>query len=93
MANEENKKIEDKKLNKVDGGGFFSQHTLEEYKKAGVEVVGPGYLYNDGYKFQGKEISTKDANVLAFFTYYYGRPANSLEEAYDYYDYMESVLN
>ena len=86
MKEDENKNInvEDEKLKKVDGGGFFSSYSEEEYNAAGVEVVGWGYFYNDGYRFQGKDISTEDANTLAFFTYYKGYPASSIEEANEF---------
>ena len=92
MADKDNKKIEDEKLDKVSGGGLFDMYTEGDYNAAGVEVIGWGYLYNDGYKFQGKEISSTDANRLVFFTGYNGRPAYSLEEAYEFYEYMVGIL-
>ena len=49
MADKDNKKIEDKKLDEASGSGFF--------------------------------------------TYYNGRPAVSLAEAYEFYDYMAAVLD
>ena len=55
----------------------------------GVEIVGPGILWNDGYKFQGKEITTTEADRLAFFTYYNNRPANSIQEAKEFWDDFE----
>ena len=92
MTDKENKKIDEQKLENVSGGGFFSEYSDEDYSKAGVEVVGSGILWNDGYKFQGKEISTEDANKLAFFTYYKGYAAGSLQEAREFYDVMAQEL-
>ena len=91
--NEENKKkaLSDKKLDKVDGGGFFSKYSDEEYAAAGVEIVGPGMFYNDGYRFKGKDITTEQAEKLAFFYYYKEYPAESVEQAEEYYDYMARV--
>lgn len=82
------KKINDKKLEQVSGGGLFSRHSDKEYAEAGVTVVGPGTFYNDGYAFKGKEISTEDAHMLVFFYYYHDYPAESVEEAREYYDYF-----
>ncbi|MBR0462038.1 MAG: hypothetical protein IJJ00_04930 [Erysipelotrichaceae bacterium] len=48
--NEEVQSIEDKDLDKVTGGGFFSAYSNERYAEAGVEVIGAGSLWNDGYK-------------------------------------------
>ena len=93
MADKENKKIEEKKLDDVNGGGLFSAYSEEDYNQAGVEVVGWGYFYNDGYKFQGQEISKMDASGLVFFTHYNERPAYTVEEAYEFYDYMSTVLD
>ena len=53
-----------------------------------MTVIGWGILYNDGYEYQGKEISTEDVNKLAYFTYYKGYAAGSLAEAREFYDYM-----
>ena len=90
--NEENKKkFDDKTLDKVDGGGFFSKYSDEEYAAAGVEIVGPGTFYNDGYKFKGKDITTEQAERLAFFYYYKEYPAESVEQAEEYYEYMCQV--
>ena len=90
--NEENKKkLEDKKLDKVNGGGFFSKYSDEEYAAAGVEIVGPGTWYNDGYRFKGKDITTEQAEMLGFFYYYKEYPAESLEQAEEFYNYMGTV--
>ena len=40
------KKFDDKDLDKVSGGGFFSDHTDEEYKAAGVELVFANWFGN-----------------------------------------------
>ena len=81
------KKIDDKKLAEVNGGGFFSKYSDDEYAKAGVTVIGPGVLYNDGYEFRGQSIDTDTANKLAFFYYMKDYPADSIQEAEEYYDY------
>lgn len=41
--------INDSRLEKVSGGGYFSEFSDEEYAKAGVEAVGSGILWNDSY--------------------------------------------
>ena len=57
-------------------------NTDEEYKNAGVEVVGPGILWNDGYKFKGEEISKEDANFLVLYRYYLGHVVDNLRILY-----------
>lgn len=34
-----------------------------------------------------------DASGLVFFTHYNERPAYTVEEAYEFYDYMSTVLD
>lgn len=46
---ENTNKIEDRDIEKVSGGGFFSAFSNERYAEAGVEIVGAGALWNDGY--------------------------------------------
>ena len=81
---EEKKKIDPKHLKDVNGGGFFSDWRDSDYEDAGVEIVGKGLLYNDGYRFNGVDISTEDAGDLAFLYYYRGFRAESLEAARNY---------
>ncbi len=50
-----------------------------------MEIIGPGTFTNDGYKFQGRKISTSEAEALAGFCLDTGRPAVSVEEAKAYY--------
>ena len=64
------KKINDKKLEQVSGGGLFSRHSDKEYAEAGVTVVGPGTFYNDGYAFKGKE-STRSYNSNSSFCIFF----------------------
>jgi len=89
MPEKEKKILNDENLAKVDGAGCFSAWSDKYYIAAGVEIVGPGILWNDGYKFQGKEITTTEADRLAFFTYYNNRPANSIQEAIEFWDDFE----
>ena len=86
MTEKDQYRIEDGKLDKVDGGGLFSGYSNDEYKKAGVKVIGAGIFVDSGYEYRGKKISTEDANKLVFFSQYQGRPAASLKEARDYFD-------
>lgn len=72
-------------IEKSSGGGFFSDHTDEEYKAAGVELVFANWFGNWGYKFQGVEIDLKKANALVKFYQNFGRPAESITECYRYY--------
>lgn len=78
---DEKRKLTDPELIKANGGGLFSAFNDEDYAAAGVEIVGPGLFYNDGYKFKGKTISTSDAEYLGYYYRYYGKAADSIEEA------------
>lgn len=77
-------------LDKVTGAGLFSRNTDEEYRNAGVEVVGPGTFWNDGYRFKGQDISTDDANFLVLYRYYLGRVADSIPAAREEFDWYAS---
>ncbi len=83
-VNNENN-LKDKDLDKVSGGGMFSDHTDEEYAAAGVELVGANWFGNMGYKFQGGEINLKQANALVKFYKNCGRKAENLREVYRLY--------
>lgn len=72
-------------MESVSGGGIFSHYDDWEYQQAGVDVVGPGTFWNDGYKFQGKTISTLDAIYLVDFYQANGRVASSVQEANDWW--------
>lgn len=76
--------IDDNNLNDVSGGGLLSSYSDNQYESAGVEIIGAGFLYNDGYKFKGKEISTSEAESLVEFYFDKGFVASSVQEAVDY---------
>ena len=78
-------RLNNDELSKVNGGGLFSHYRDDEYRQAGVEIIGPGTFPNDRYKFQGRKISTSEAEALAGFCLDTGRPAVSVEEAKAYY--------
>ena len=80
------KKLEDEQIEKVAGGGFFSPYDDEEYIAAGIEIIGPGRFYNDGYRFQDQEITSGEATILVEFYKFHGRIASALQEALDWYD-------
>ena len=63
------KKIEDESLDKVTGGGLFSTYSEAKFNAAGVEVIGWGYLWNDGYRLMssGEEIGMSDAEEAVFY--------------------------
>ena len=82
----ETKRLEDEQIEKVSGGGFFSPYDDEDYAAAGVEVIGPGRFWNDGYRFQGKEIESGEATYLVEFYRKHGRVASSLQEAEDWFN-------
>lgn len=61
--------------------------------EAGITVVGPGWFYNDGYRYNGKDISMDEANWL---TYYYDnkhKRASSIDAARRYYEDTSSDDN
>ena len=82
------KKIEDNDLNEVSGGGYLSSYTDEEYEAAGIEVVGPGKLWNDGYKLKetGETLNAALANWAVSFYKEYKRPAKNLNEITQHMD-------
>ena len=66
----------------------FSPYDDEEYRAAGVEIVGPGKYWNDGYKFQGRDSKSGEASILVEFYLKNGRVASSVEEAMDRFNYL-----
>jgi len=52
LKNDDFKEINDEKLDQVAGGALFSDFSDEEYEAAGVEVIGSGVFYNDGYRLK-----------------------------------------
>jgi hypothetical protein len=68
------KKIEDESLDKVTGGGLFSTYSEAEFNRAGVEVIGWGYLWNDGYRLMtsGEELGMNDAEEAVIYHKYKG---------------------
>ena len=53
-------------LDQVNGGGIFSRFRDKQYAAAGITVKGAGWFYNDGYEYNGKEISTDEANSYEY---------------------------
>ncbi len=66
----------------------FSPYDDEKYRAAGVEIVGPGKYWNDGYKFQGRDSKSGEASILVEFYLKNGRVASSVEEAMDWFNYL-----
>ena len=73
-------------LDRVNGGGLFSRFRDKQYAAAGITVKGAGWFYNDGYEYNGKEISTDEANWLAYYYYWNKKRAPSMAEAKRYYE-------
>ena len=72
----ENRCIYIKTIEKVSNTlGLFSTYSTREYASAGVVVLRPGILYNSGYSFKGKVISTLEANTLVRYYFIYGHVA------------------
>ena len=79
-------KLDLNQLEQVCGGGLFSSYSDKQYAAAGVNVIGPGWFYNDGYSFNGIEIGCYEASALTYYFLNIGKRAPSLEEALRYYD-------
>ena len=60
LKNDDFKEINDEKLDQVAGGALLSDFSDEEYEAAGVEVIGSGLIYNDGYclKASGEDLDS-----------------------------------
>ena len=89
MEKDKKNKINEEELEKVSGGGLFSPYTDSTFNEAGVEIVGAGNFYNDGYRFNGKDISDEEAKCLVEFYFAKKRIANSVQEAVDYMKELE----
>ena len=79
---ENTNKIEDGDIEKVSGGGIFSAFSNERYAEAGVEVVGAGTYWNDGYILVSsrEELTAEQANWAVNYYDKTGVPASSLDE-------------
>ena len=58
------KEIKVNELEQVAGGSFMFFYRDEIIRGAGVEVIGSGFLYDDGYRWRGMDISRDDASLL-----------------------------
>ena len=101
------KKLDDEEMGQVSGGesvpydpngepvvaGLFSNFTDSKFKEAGVEIVGPGWLYNDSYilKATGEVLSTKWATWAVHFYIAKKRRARCLREIQEYYEYKQQA--
>ena len=79
------KTLELRELEQISGGGIFSAYKDKQYEAAGVTVVGSGWFYNDGYKYNGKDITTDEATWLTYYYIWNHNRALSIEEAKRYY--------
>lgn len=80
----ENKSTEIKttELEQVTGGSFMFFYREEDIRGAGVEVVGSGFLYDDGYRWRGMDISRDDASFLCdYYKWFRRQPENNDLEA------------
>ena len=86
--NEAVKNLDDKDLEKAAGAGRFSSYTDEEYNAAGIDVIGPGKYWNDGYKLRstGEELDRGWANWGVSFYREFGRAAKNKDEIIRYRD-------
>lgn len=73
-------------MKNVSGGGLFSAFMDEQYEAAGITVVGPGWFYNDGYRYNGVDISMDEANWLTYYYVWNKSRASSIEEARRYFE-------
>ena len=70
---------------KFPGKDWLPEFSDDWYRDAGVEVVGSGWISNEGYRFNGKDISDYDASVLVRYYMHNDTIAPSLEEAKAWY--------
>ena len=80
-----NETLDLNQLEQASGGSIFLSYKKELYAEAGVTIVGPGVFYDDGYTYNGQEISLDDANALTCYYADKGEHAPSLEEARRHY--------
>ena len=83
------KSLKSEELEQTSGGaakGLLSSYSVEEYNDAGVEVIGWGYIYNDGYRLMasGEDINSTMASWAVDFFHHRGRRASSVEEIKKY---------
>lgn len=80
--NNNTNKINDDNIEKVSGGGFFSAYSDNRYNEAGVEVIGSGSLWNDGYRLMasGEKLTAEQANWAVSYYDKTGVAASNLEE-------------
>ena len=78
-------KLDDEAVEQISGGaarGFFSAYSDEKYREAGVEVIGPGDWYNDGYRLMasGEDLTADLANLAVMYYDKFGVQVWSKEE-------------
>ena len=76
------KEIKVNELEQVAGGSFMFFYRDEIIRGAGVEVIGSGFLYDDGYRWKGMDISRDDASFLCdYYIWFRRQPENNDLEA------------
>ena len=74
--------IKTTELEQVTGGSFMFFYRDEVIRGAGVEVIGSGFLYDDGYRWRGMDISRDDASFLCdYYIWFRRQPENNDLEA------------
>lgn len=74
--------IKTTELEQVTGGSFMFFYRDEVIRGAGVEVIGSGFLYDDGYRWKGMDISRDDASFLCdYYIWFRRQPENNDLEA------------
>ena len=69
--------IKTAELEQTTGGSFMFFYQEETIKGAGVEVIGSGFLYDDGYRWRGREISREEASLLCdYYKWFRRQPAD-----------------
>ena len=70
--------IKTTELEQVTGGSFMFFYRDEVIRGAGVEVIGSGFLYDDGYRWKGMDISRDDASFLCdYYIWFRRQPENN----------------
>ena len=85
--NKTKNEINEEKLKDATGGSLFDRYNDAEYNSAGVDVVGSGFFYNDGYRYKGKDITNDEANILVKYRQHFGSVAPTLEDAKSWWKY------
>ena len=91
MGNTE-KALDLTELGQVSGGGLFSAYSVESYNEVGIMVIGVGWFYNDGYRYEGEEITTYEARCLVFYYRWNGKRAPSIDEAVRFFEYIYDII-